>query len=221
MGSWVTLTGGTPAWRAAPAAGGPGVLVCHPWWGLTDAVRTYVDRLADDGFTVVAPALYGDRETVGTPAEAEARLERASAAAMGAHATAGLDGLLADEGRTGTAIGAVGFSLGAAWALSLAQSRPELAAVVVYYGTAPGDYRTSRADVLGHFASDDPWEPEEAVRELESALRSAGRGVDLHRYDGVAHWFAEDDRPEFDEPAATLAWLRTVAFLRARLAPSR
>jgi carboxymethylenebutenolidase len=218
MGSWVTLSDGTPAWHAAPAGGGPGVLVCHPWWGLTDAVRTDADRLADEGFTVLAPALYGDRETVATPAEAQARLETARSEAMEARVEAALAALLADEGRTGAGIGAVGFSMGAAWVLSLARGHPELAAVVVYYGTFPGDETTSRADVLGHFAADDPWEPDEAVRELESGLRSAGRGVELHRYDGVRHWFAEEDRPEFDGPTAALAWLRTVDFLRARLA---
>jgi carboxymethylenebutenolidase len=33
----------------------------------------------------------------------------------------------------------------------------------------------------------------------------------------VRHWFFEEDRPEFDDKAASLAWERTVQFLDSRL----
>lgn len=34
----------------------------------------------------------------------------------------------------------------------------------------------------------------------------------------VAHWFAEEDRPEYEAPAAKLAWDRTHEFLKKYLA---
>ena len=40
--------------------GGP-VLVLHAWWGLNDAMRAFSTRLAESGFLVFAPDLYGWR----------------------------------------------------------------------------------------------------------------------------------------------------------------
>ena len=51
-------------WRAnaylAPArpAPGPPVLLLHPWWGLNQTIRDLADRLAGDGFTVIAPDMF-------------------------------------------------------------------------------------------------------------------------------------------------------------------
>ena len=110
----------------------------------------------------------------------------------------------------------IGFSLGAFFALELSTVDPErIRAVVVFYGTCPGDYTTSRAAYLGHFAEADPYESESDVDSLEASLRSAGRPVTFHRYPGTGHWFFEPDRSEAYHPvAARLAWERTLTFLR-------
>jgi carboxymethylenebutenolidase len=39
--------------------------------------------------------------------------------------------------------------------------------------------------------------------------------VSFHRYPGTGHWFFEPDRSQaFDQAAASLAWDRTLDFLR-------
>jgi len=64
-----------PAYIAGPAGGGPGVLVLHAWWGLSDGIRRHCDRLAEAGFVALAPDLY-DGRTAATVPEAKALVEQ-------------------------------------------------------------------------------------------------------------------------------------------------
>src|SRR5215831_18785302 len=52
------------AYLAVPEGGsGPGVLVLHAWWGLTDVFKRVCDRLAEAGFVSLAPDLYHGKTT--------------------------------------------------------------------------------------------------------------------------------------------------------------
>jgi carboxymethylenebutenolidase len=218
FGHWIPSDVDRRAWRAAPPGGGPGVLVYHAWWGLNDVVREQCERLAVLGYVAIAPDLFGSGEVVTTVDEAQKRIEAFDEAGVGGPLAFGaFQTLLDDEARTGDSIGVIGYSMGAAWALELARQRSEVAAVALYYGTWPQDYGGIRADVLGHFAVGDPWEPESRVREQEQTLRQAGADVEFHRYAEAKHWFAERDRPEYHASSADEAWERTTRFLAARL----
>src|SRR5579863_6057659 len=49
---------------AVPEQGsGPGVVVLHEWWGLTDVFKRVCDRLAEAGFVALAPDLYHGKTT--------------------------------------------------------------------------------------------------------------------------------------------------------------
>src|SRR3989442_14014161 len=51
--------GKVSGYLAVPKKGnGPGVLVLHAWWGLTDFFTGFCDRLATAGFVAFAPDLY-------------------------------------------------------------------------------------------------------------------------------------------------------------------
>ena len=110
----------------------------------------------------------------------------------------------------------IGFSLGAYYALDLSVTDPEhIRSVVIFYGTGGGDWGSSRAAYLGHFAENDEFEPQSNVDDLEESLKRAGRPVTFHRYSGTGHWFFEPDRSQaYNQAAASLAWDRTLAFLR-------
>jgi carboxymethylenebutenolidase len=206
-------------YRAVPASGsGPGVLVLHAWWGLVPVFTTLCDRLATEGFVACAPDLY-DGRTAATVAEAEAVMRASDAERMRTTALAALDRLRHDPAvARGPAVGAVGFSMGANWAFELNDLVPEaFAAVVAFYGTGEADFGRSRAAYLGHFAQTDEYEPSEGVQALEQAMRSAGREVTFHVYPGTGHWFFEEDRLDAYNPAARLAWERTVTFLHVHL----
>lgn len=223
MGEWVQIgPGGHRAYLATPASGsGPGVLVLHAWWGLTEVFTDACDRLAADGFVALAPGLYPGGETTDLIAEAEQLVSAHDAISdqVEAIALAGVDWLGDAAQAIGAGIGMIGFSFGAYWGLRLSQLRPEeIAAVVTVYGTSDGDFSKARAAYLGHFAESDEFEPLEAVHALEADIRAAGREVALHIYPGAGHWFVEPNRSDVYDPAATeLVWERTLAFFHAQL----
>ena len=203
---------------ALPAAGtGPGVLVLHAWWGLNDTMKAICTRLAAAGFVAFAPDLYHgkvadtipDAEVLGAALDAnflQAKTEIAEATRF----------LNERPGQSDRGIAVISFSLGVYYALDLAASDPEhIRAVVLFYGAGDADYGRSKASYLGHFAEHDPYEPPANVDALEAALKRAGRPVTFYRYPGVGHWFFEPDRADaYDEAAASLAWERTLSFLK-------
>jgi carboxymethylenebutenolidase len=210
---------------AVPEHGsGPGVLVLHTWWGLTDVFKQVCDRLAEAGFVALAPDLYHGKTTA-VVEEAEALgaaldqdVERWRGDIAGAvqvlrqHTATHLA-----DGRGKFAF--VGFSLGGAYALDMSVTlAEEIAAVVTIYASYPGlDYRSAQAAYLCHFAENDPWESTESAIEMGQELQAAGRPVTVYTYPGTKHWFFEENRPEYDAEAARVAWERTIEFLHERL----
>ncbi len=208
-----------PAYVAVPASGtGPGVVVLHAWWGLNEFFKQLCDRLAAEGFVAAAPDLYGGKTASGIP-EAEQLIQAMDGAAAKQRLDEAVTFLQHHPAVQGNGLGVIGFSMGGAWALLSSTYYPDdIAAVVVFYGSGSADFAQARAAYLGHYAENDEWEPAEDIQFLENALRSAGRNVQFHTYPGTAHWFFENNRPEYHAEAAQLAWARTVTFLRQRLA---
>lgn len=203
---------------AVPTAGtGPGVLVLHAWWGLNDTIKALCARLADAGFVAFAPDLYHGK-VADTIAGAEALSQALDANYHQARTEVAEAARFLGEqvGSTDRGLAAIGFSLGASYALDISNIAPELIrSVVIFYGTWVEDLSRSRADYLGHFAENDPFEPQAQVDKLEDYIRRMGRPVTFHRYPGTGHWFFEPDRADaYDQAAAALAWERTLIFLK-------
>jgi carboxymethylenebutenolidase len=200
---------------ARPSTGtGRPVLVLHPWWGLNNTIKAFCDRLAEAGFVAFAPDLYHGK-VVNTIPEAEAMAQGLyqnynQAVAEIAEATR-----ILSERTNQAEVPVIGFSMGANYALDLAIADPEhIRSVVLFYGTGGGDFSLSKAAFLGHFAEADEFEPLESVKELEEALKEAGRPVTFYTYPDTGHWFFESDRVDvYNAAAANLAWDRTIAFL--------
>lgn len=204
---------------AAPAGGGPGVLVLHAWWGLNDTFKSVCDRLASEGYVAFATDLFQGRVAT-TVDEAQELVEIADSEwseHIQAAAGEAVDFLARRSG--GPRIGVIGFSFGAAWASVLAAMRPaNVAAVVLFYGAYAPDLTPATAAFLGHFAENDPYEPREGMQELEVSLKAVGRPATFYIYEGTTHWFFEHDRPDAYNPqAAQLAWERTLAFFAEQL----
>ncbi len=215
-----------PGYIAVPENGqGPGVLLLHAWWGLTPFFKQLADRLAGEGFTVLATDLYAG-ETADTIEGATELMKKVNDQEGIQHVTAGLDYLLTHPAVQGETIGAIGFSMGGAYATWLSAMRPEVGALVLFYGgfdyygdlEQEGFAKQTNAAFLGHLAEHDEYESLDTARELEAALRVADKEANFFVYPGTGHWFFEDNRPDVHDPeCAQLAWERTVEFLRSKL----
>jgi carboxymethylenebutenolidase len=210
---------------AEPAQGsGPGVLVLHAWWGLTEPFRQVCDRLAQAGFVALAPDLYRGKTTASVEeAETLAQAlnhdeERAQGDLEGAIQFLRQHEATRQAGGRGQ-LGLIGFSLGGAYALDLSVTQAEqIAAVVTFYASYPGlNFRKASAAYLCNFAEHDPFEPAESVAQMQQELQAADRLVTVYTYPGTKHWFFEENRPEYNAEAAHLAWERTTQFLHERL----
>jgi carboxymethylenebutenolidase len=203
-----------------PASGrGPGVILLHAWWGLNTFFVGLCQQLADAGFVAFAPDLYHGA-TATSIAEAKQLRSRVDRDAVHKEMSAAAQYLQRHPAVDGTGLGLIGFSLGAHWALWLADHHPKIVtAVVLYYGTSGGRFTKTRAAFVGHFAEHDAWGASApSVHALEERLRAAGRDVIFHTYPNTEHWFAEADRLDAYRPdAAQLAWGRSIDFLHARL----
>jgi carboxymethylenebutenolidase len=219
LGNWIELADGTRAYRSVRGGDDrPGVVLVHAWWGLNQTIRNMADRLAEEGFTVLAPDLF-EGVVVTTEAEAEAAAGAEPREARLSRVLAALRALRDEPRMAPDRVGVMGISLGAMYALEAAAGDSQIAAVVLFYGTgAAHDWSSSRAAFQGHFAEHDPFEATTDVAVQVEALRAGGRPVELHVYPGTGHWFMEPDRTEtYNADAADLAWERTATFLRERL----
>lgn len=202
------------AYLATPENGGPGVLVLHAWWGLKPFFKQVCDKLAEQGFTALAPDLYQGR-IAQTIEEAKALLGQRDLELMGDTVNAAKDYLVSLN--PGRPIGVLGFSMGASWTLAVAANEPGVSAAVLFYGAGEVDFTSVQAKVLGHFAEVDEWEPLDGIQAMEKDMKAAGVDAMIHFYPKVGHWFVEEDRPEYDPEAANLAWERTFEFLHKSL----
>ena len=189
-----------------PSGTGPGVLVAHPWWGLNRIIRDYGAALAEQGFVVALPDLFGGDVTTSIEvAETQIRKHWEAANPL---LDAALDQLGEHRAVTGNGLGAVGFSFGGFHLLEMIdRGDTRLARLVVYYATHP--IPAQHVPIMAHLASDDPYESEADMDAL-----AANIGEAAYTYLGTKHWFAEADRPEYNAAAAALAFDRTIAFLR-------
>jgi carboxymethylenebutenolidase len=204
-----------PAYLSKPATPGAGVIVCHAYWGLTKHYEQLCDRLAQEGFAALAPSLYGGRSS-DDPAVADELSETMDEDRAEADLTSALDRMIAEG--DAESVAAIGFSLGGWAATRLAAARPEIVAVVPFYGySRAADYGAMRAAAQGHFATVDEADDIDP-RQFEKLLVDAGREVEVHVYE-ARHGFFNPDHPEdYDAPAAALAWDRMLSFLGAHLA---
>ena len=227
-----TVDGDMPAYFAMPDGDArAAVVVVQEAFGVTPHIESVCRRLADAGYTAIAPALF---HRVGSPVLEYGNFEAVRPAMMSL--TAGgletdLDAVFADLAQRGfseqrTAI--VGFCMGGTVTL-FAATRWRLAAAVTFYGGGVAQGRFGfpslldlapelRSPWLGLYGDLDQGIPVDEVESLRRVTAKAPVATEIVRYADAGHGFNCNDRPDaFHEAAAADAWRRTLAWFDAHL----
>jgi carboxymethylenebutenolidase len=211
--------GKTAGYLATPKTGkGPGVLVIQEWWGLVGHIKNVCDRFAAEGFSALAPDMYHGK-TADEP-DAAGKLFMALNIKQAEKDLRGAGKFLGGQSSTAK-IGAIGFCMGGQLALFAATVNPNVGAVVDFYGIHPNvkpDYKKLAGPVLGLFAEKDAFVTPQAAKDVDAAIKKAGKQSEIHIYPGVDHGFFNDERADvYNKAAADDAWRRTLTFFRQHL----
>lgn len=205
----------TPAYLAeAPVAGGAAVVLIQEWWGLNGHIQGVADRLAAEGYAVLAPDLYRGRQTT-VADEANHLMTELDFTDT---TQQDIQGCVSWLGQGGRRVGVMGFCMGGALTVAAAVHVQGVSAAVCFYGIPPkevADPARIRIPFQGHFATQDTWCTPQAAAALEQAMHAAGQSPEVHHYDAQHAFFNDSRRAEvYDEACASLAWARTTGFLQ-------
>ena len=206
-----------PAERTGPL---PAVIVIHENRGLNPHIQDVARRMALEGFVALAPdflsPLGGTPDDEDKAREMIGQLDGALRIANSVATVAFLSGHEAANGN----VGAVGFCWGGGAVNDLAVNAPDLDAGVAYYGRQVSADAVSsiEAALMLHYAGLDE-RINAGIDAYREALTAAGKEFTIHVYEGVNHAFNNDtSEARYNKEAADLAWGRTVAFFKEKLA---
>ncbi len=173
------------------------VTLFHSAYGLRPAVLQDAERLRAAGHEVSTPDLYEgavfddlDAGMANNRSIGSEELQRRARAAV-------------EDAGPGHVY--LGYSMGAAYAQLIGESRPDAGGVVLL-GHADGLWTVDSwtLPAQAHVARGDEW--------VDDADAARAAGIEVFEYDG-GHLFTDPDLPDFDAPSAALVWERVLAFL--------
>ncbi|MDH3351234.1 MAG: dienelactone hydrolase family protein [Gammaproteobacteria bacterium] len=198
----------------------PAIVVIHEWWGLNDNIRAMADRLAGEGFIVLAVDLFGGKTATSAGV---ARQYMSNVVENPDSAVANIRQAIDFLNRTAGAprVGSLGWCFGGGWSLNVTMLFPDdVHAGVIYYGQVTDDedrLHAINAPILGIFGAEDKGISVASVRRFEAALERLRKSYEIHIYPGADHAFANPSGKAYNAEAAADAWQRTLEFLNHHL----
>ena len=198
----------------------PGIIMIHEWWGLNDNIRAMADRLAGEGYIVLAIDLFGG-QTADNVQDARKLMLGVVNDARSARSNIrqAYDFLTLTAGAP--EVGSLGWCFGGGWSLNAAMLLGEdLDAAVIYYGDVTDEMEklgSIEAPILGLFGEADRGIPAGSVRSFEATLERLGKDHEIHIYPGARHAFANPTGRNYNPEFAEDAWQRTLEFLGQEL----
>ncbi len=195
----------------------PGVVMVPEWWGLNKNITALADALRKEGYAVLAVDPFRG-SLAKTPEKAMTQVQSNSREQIAADMDAALDYLRNHSKVDGDRVASLGFCFGGTQSMYMGTRNPELAAVVIFYGSGPitdagqlGSMRQA-GPVLGIYGADDGNIPVSQVRSFESALDSKNVENTITVYPGVGHAFVKSNNYNGGGTAEE-AWNQMVDFL--------
>jgi carboxymethylenebutenolidase len=195
-----------PAAAADPSAPGPGVIVVHEGNGMSAQLLRFSERLAREGYRVIAPDFFSRSHGV-DPNDFGAIVGSITPENLQADFATAADTLRAAGATT---IGVTGFCMGgwftyraAKWAESLGVS----AAVPFYGGGIARELGEPQCPTLLFFGGKDAYIP---TADIDAVRARHGDAVVV--YPEADHGFMRDGSENYDEPSAVDAWNRMLEF---------
>lgn len=246
MGEMISIhqqSGKINAYLAAPQTTAKfkgAVIIVHEIWGLTEHIKHVADRVATQGYMVLAPDLYSSAMADRRPSEALQKELFSSDEKVRYNAQPKFRSLVAPTktpqfismslGRLSSCfeymynqplahqkVVILGFGMGADYCFGMAMREPRLRGVIAFYGHArylPTELRHIRCPVLGLYGNKEQDLMKE-VNGLVPRMRQAGVSFSSVVYTNTGHAFFDDSNPfAYQSTAAEDAWRRVVAFLR-------
>lgn len=227
--------GEMPVYYARPksARHAPVVLVCMEIFGLHEWVKDITRRMGHAGAFAIAPNYYYRSETNGVDLtkfsmDELPKLFPIVNAKKDEELFSDLDSTVAwakSEGGNADRLGVMGFCRGGRNVWHYSTHGGPLKAGVAFYGSlidktdaAPRNSielaSEVKVPVLGLYGADDDGIKLDQVKDMEAALKAAGKTFEFIVYSGAPHGFVADYRPSYRKDAADDAWERMLDWFR-------
>jgi len=224
-----------PIYEARPAGAGkfPVVIVIPEVFGMHEHIKDVTRRFAKEGFLGITFEPYA-REGGVLHLPDIAAVRKVVDPIPDARVMADLDGLVAyakrHPGAQAERIGVTGFCRGGMYTLLFAAHSRDVKAAVPWYGqikpaktagvrtVGPIEVASQiAAPVLGLYGEADAGIPVPDVKEMEAALKAAGKTAEFVLYKDAPHAFYADYRPSYRAEAAKDAWAKCAAWFNKYL----
>jgi carboxymethylenebutenolidase len=223
------------------------VIIVHEIWGLTDHIKHVADRVAAQGYYVLAPDLFSSAMANRRPSEslqkdlfsqnervrynAQPRLramigptQTPQFTSMAISRLASCFEYMYNQPLAHQKVMIMGFGMGGTYALDMAIRESRLIGVISFYGHAQfitPELRHIHCPILAFYGQNEQAMTTELER-LVPRMKQAGARFTPVIYAGAGHAFFNDTNPfSYNSGAAEDSWHRTVSFLRDRMNDSQ
>jgi carboxymethylenebutenolidase len=229
-----------PAYAAGKENNRAGIILIHEVWGLNKNIRSLADRLAAEGYLVLAPDLISQTgitekidqsilaEAVNPATRDEAQKKMRAIMSPIRSEEFGMETverlkicfnyLMQEFGLEKIAV--MGFCFGGTYSYSLAVNEPALAAALPFYGHAPEkeeELSKISCPIMAFYGEKDTALVQDLPR-LQISMKKFNKDFRSKVYPNTGHAFMNDTNPTtYNKEAADDAWREALQFLKEHL----